>query len=126
MIVNELNWLIKIKEFLYANDGRDLYDIIFETLENHKMTFSLLLKLASEGHGYSPIEGNSYSLDQDWDLPEEFDEVSFMFGDYESSTISPRYFVELMQVISDSYMDEHPNDKVSIEQSMARLKRRYV
>lgn len=126
MIIGKLNWLINIKKDLYENNGRDLYDIIFETLENNKMTYPSFLSTASEGHGFSPSEGNGYALDQDWDIPDEFDEVSFMFGDYENSTISPQKFVGLMQVITDNYITEHPEKKEAVERSMMRLKERYT
>lgn len=126
MMIDKLNWLINVKKELYDNNGRDLYDIIFETLEKNKMTYPTFLNMASEGHGFSPSEGNGYALDQDWDIPEEFDEVSFMFGDYESSTLSPQKFVELMQVITDSYITEYPENKDTIERSMTKLKERYT
>lgn len=126
MIINKLDWLINVKKELYENNGRDLYDIIFETLEKNKMTYPTFLSMASEGYGFSPSEGNGYALDQDWDIPDEFDEVSFMFGDYDSSTLSPQKFVELMQIITGSYITEHPENKDTIERSMTSLKERYT
>lgn len=125
MNINKLNWLISIKKDLYKNDGRDLYDIIFETLKSNKMTYPAFLSRASKGHGFSPSEGNGYVLDQDWDIPDEFDEVSFMFGDYDSSALKPQRFVELMQMITNSYINEYPEDKKIVEHSMARLQERY-
>lgn len=125
MSMEKLSWLEKIKDYLYQHDGRDLYDIVYLVLSLNKMSFIAFLKRASEGYGCSPSEGCGYALDQNWDIPEEFDEVSFMFGDYESSTLSPQKFVELMQIISDSYINEYPSDKESIKQFMARLKGRY-
>lgn len=126
MIIGKLDWLINIKKELYENNGRDLYDIILETLEKNKMTYSTFLSMACEGRGFSPSEGNGYALDQDWDIPNEFDEVSFMFGDYESSTLSPQKFTELMQIITDSYTTEYPEHKETIERSMMKLKERYT
>lgn len=125
MNINKLNWLISIKKDLYKNDGRDLYDIIFETLKSNKMTYPSFLSRASKGHGFSPSEGNGYVLDQDWDIPDEFDEVSFMFGDYDSLALKPQRFVELMQMITNSYINEYPEDKKIVEHSMARLQERY-
>lgn len=74
---NKLDWLLAIKDYLYQNDGRDLYDIIYTTLSENKMDYTAFLKMASEGYGFSPSEGFSYALDQDWDIPEEFNEVTF-------------------------------------------------
>ena len=125
MSMEKLSRLEKIKDYLYQHDGRDLYDIVYLVLSLNKMSFIAFLKRASEGYGCSPSEGCGYALDQNWDIPEEFDEVSFMFGDYESSTLSPQKFVELMQVISNSYINEYPSDKESIKQFMVRLKGRY-
>ncbi|MBI6530395.1 hypothetical protein JEP40_14895 [Proteus vulgaris] len=126
MNIDKLDWLINIKKNLYKNDGRDLYDIIFETLKNNKMMYPAFLRMASEGHGFSPSEGNGYALDQDWDIPDEFDEVSFMFGDYESSTLSPQKFVELMRLITNGYLNEYPENEDMIERSMKRLQERYT
>lgn len=126
MNIDKLDWLTNIKQELYKNDGRDLYDIIFETLKNNKMTYPAFLSMASDGHGFASSEGNGYALDQDWDVPDEFDEVCFMFGDYESSTLSPQKFVELMQKITNSYINEYPENIEAIERSMKRLQERYT
>ncbi|VFS48582.1 hypothetical protein [Budvicia aquatica] len=116
---------MKSKIIFINNDGRDLYDIVHQVLSLDKMSYTSFLKMASEGYGCSPSEGCGYALDQNWDDPEEFDEVSFMFGDYESSTISPQHFAELMQVISDGYINANPKDKASIEHYMGKLRERY-
>ncbi|GKX59196.1 hypothetical protein [Leminorella grimontii] len=125
MTDEQLNWFVNLQNNLYKEDGADLCDIIYSTLSKDKMSYISFIKRASEGHGFSPSEGCGYALDQDWDNPEEFDEVSFMFGDYDSSTLSPKRFVELMQVISDAYIDAHPNDKRSVESYMIKLRERY-
>lgn len=123
---NALIWLRKNEQYIVKNGGEDLYCLLEVMYKEKKISFQKFIYDASRGIGCIVSEGLEYVLDQDLDDPKEFDEVSFILGDYESSTLSPQKFVELMQVISDSYIDEHPNDKVSIEQSMARLKRRYV
>lgn len=125
MNAGKLSWLEKVKDYLDQHDGRDLYDIVYSALSLNKMSYIEFLKEASEGYGCSPSEGCGYALDQDWDIPEEFDEVSFMFGDHESSTLSPHKFVALMQVMSDIYINEYPNEKESIEKYMTKLNRRY-
>lgn len=121
-----LIWLRKNEQYIVKNGGEDLYCLLEVMYKEKKISFQKFIYDASRGIGCIVSEGLEYVLDQDLDDPKEFDEVSFILGDYESSTLSPQKFVELMQVISDSYIDEHPNDKVSIEQSMDRLKRRYV
>ncbi|AST68110.1 hypothetical protein BFG07_05145 [Kosakonia cowanii] len=125
MSTQNLTWLEKIKGYFYQNDGRDLYDIVYLVLSLNKMSYIAFLKSASEGYGCSPSEGCGYALDQNWDIPEEFNEVSFMFGDHESSTLSPKKFVELMQLLSDSYINEYPSDEESIRKFTTKLKERY-
>ncbi|OCG58373.1 hypothetical protein A9G41_04020 [Gilliamella sp. Nev5-1] len=124
-MTNNIQWLKKIEKKLIENDGGDLYSLLEIMYKEQKMNFLQFLYDASKGIGCSPSEGCGYALDQDRDNPEEFDEVSFMFGDYESSTISPPKFVELMQIISNSYIEAHPKDKDSIEFYMNKLRERY-
>lgn len=90
-----------------------------------KMNFRQFIYDASRGIGCFVFEGLGYVLDQDIDDPTEFNEVTFFLGDYESLTLSPEKFIELMQVISNSYIDKYPDDKASVKQSLARLKERY-
>ncbi|MDF7670062.1 hypothetical protein PT276_02385 [Orbaceae bacterium ESL0721] len=122
---NKLDWLLDTKDYLYQNDGRDLYDIIYTTLSKNKMDYKTFLKMASEGHGFSPSEGFSYALDQDWDIPEEFNEVTFFLGEYETLSISPNHFVKLMDYITYAYIKSYPNDKILAEKYMEQLRRRY-
>ncbi|AKH62708.1 MULTISPECIES: hypothetical protein [Photorhabdus] len=121
----QISWLMTTKDYLYQDHGRDLYDVIYATLSEDKMSYKLFLKMASEGHGFSPSEGFSYALDQDWDIPEEFNEVTFFLGEYESLSISPNHFVQLMQYITDAYIQAYPNDKASVELYMEQLRERY-
>jgi hypothetical protein len=125
MTDEQLNWLIKIKNYFYDNNVRDLYDIIYLTLSNNQMKYLLFLKMVSEGDGFFPIEGTGFTLDKGWDNPIDFKEVIFYLGEYESSTISPPKFVELMQIISNSYIEAHPKDKDLIEFYMNKLRERY-
>lgn len=125
MIKEKIIWLSAIEDYLYHNNGRDLYDIIYTTLSNDKMNYKSFLHLASEGHGFFPAEGFGYALDQDWDIPEDFNEVTFFLGEFETLSISPNYFVQLIQYITDAYINAYPNDKILVEQYMFKLKERY-
>ena len=86
----QLSWLIQNQDYLYQNEGRDLYDIIYSTLSNDKMSYISFVKMASEGSGFFPSEGTGYSLDEDWDDPSEFVEVIFFLGEYEIGRASCR------------------------------------
>jgi hypothetical protein len=125
MTNKQLNWLIKIKNHFYDKGVRDLYDIIYLTLSNNQMKYLSFLKMISEGDGFFPNEGTGFTLDNGWDDPSDFKEVIFYLGEYESSTLSPQHFVELMQIISNSYIETHPKDKDSIEFYMNKLRERY-
>ncbi len=113
------------KNYFYQNDGRDLYDIVYLVLSLNKMSYIAFLKRASEGYGCSPSEGCGYSLDQNWDVPEDFNEVSFMFGDYESSAISPQKFVDLISFLSRSYIKEYQDDEGLVIIYITKLQERY-
>ncbi|MDH2912034.1 hypothetical protein N7V53_05735 [Kosakonia sp. HypNH10] len=123
--MQKLKWLEATKKYFYQNEGRDLYDIVYLVLSLNKMSYIAFLKRASEGYGCSPSEGCGYALDQDWDIPEDFNEVSFMFGDYESSAISPQKFVELMSFLSRSYIKEYQDDEGLVMIYLTRLHERY-
>lgn len=125
-MINNLVWLKKVEQYLLENGGRDLYCLLEVMYKEQKMNFQQFIYDASRGIGCVVSEGLEYVLDQDLDDPNEFDEVSFILGDYESSTLSPPKFVELMQVITDSYVSFEPSNKHSIERSMSRLKERYT
>jgi hypothetical protein len=124
-MTNKIQWLKNIEKAMIENDGADLYCLIKLMYKEHKMNFLQFIYDASRGIGAVISEGVEYILDQDLDDPKEFDEVSFLVGDYESSTLSPPKFVELMQIISNSYIEAHPKDKDSIEFYMNKLRERY-
>ncbi len=121
----KLSWLIEIKDYLYNKGGRDLYDIVYATLLNDKMGYKSFLKMASEGYGYTPSEGFGYALEQDWVIPEEFDEVTFFLGEYETSSISPDEFFNLIKCITDAYDKNHPSDRMITEKYIEQLSERY-
>ncbi|WP_140920959.1 hypothetical protein [Limnobaculum xujianqingii] len=125
-MIEKIEWLENEEEYFLKNDGADLYELILTMLKKQRMSFSSFLYDASRGIGNTIREGLGCSLDQDLDNPDEFDGVIFWFGDYESSTITPQHFVRLMQAMSDSYINYHPNDKVKIEGYMNKLKERYL
>ncbi|MCO7048605.1 hypothetical protein NAG84_01910 [Proteus terrae] len=118
-------WLKRIEQYLLDNDGSDLYCLLEVMYREQKMNFRQFIYDASRGIGCFVSEGLGYVLDQDMDDPTEFKEVTFFLGDYESLTLSPEKFIELMQIISNSYIDKRPYDKVSVKQSLVRLKERY-
>lgn len=122
----------KVEERLLNDGAEDLYCLLEVMYKEQKMNFQQFIYDASRGIGSVVSEGVEYVLDLDLDLdldqddPSEFDGACFILGDYENSTISPQKFVKLMQVITDSYITEHPENKEAIERSMMRLKERYA
>ncbi|MBC9131985.1 hypothetical protein JMI89_11620 [Frischella sp. Ac48] len=124
-MTDNTQWIKNIEKPMLENNGADLYCLIKLMYKEHKMNFLQLIYDASQGIGSVISEGAEYVLDQDYDDPNDFKEVSFLIGDYENSTISPQNFVELMQIISDSYIEAHPNEKDSIEFYMNKLRERY-
>ena len=123
-MIDNVTWLKKVEQRLMNDGVGDLFCLLEVMYKEQKMNFQQFIYDASRGIGCVVSEGVEYLLDQDLDDPGEFHGACFILGDYESSTISPQKFVKLMQVITDSYIIEHPENKETIEPSMARLKER--
>lgn len=120
---NDISWLKKTKERLV--DGDDLYLVIETLLQENKITFPQFVYETSQGISVTINEWLEYALDQDFDNPEEFEEVIFWFGGSESSRILPEYFIKLMSIITESYLEYYPEDKEAIHRNMAKLTKRY-
>lgn len=125
--MNSLSWLEKLKES-FASTGLDyeeLYGIIEASIARGRTNFPAFIYEASKGFGFSVGEGYFYSLDQDWDNPEEFNEVSFFLGDMEVSSISVADYVSLMKISADVYSAFFPEDEGTVLTSVRRLEERY-
>jgi hypothetical protein len=125
-MIDDLTWLKRVEQHLINNGAGDLYCLLEVMYKEQRMNFQQFIYDASRGIGCVVSEGLEYVLDQDLDDPTEFDGACFILGDYESSILEPKKFTELMQVITDSYITEHPENKETIERSMMRLKERYT
>lgn len=88
-MIENTQWLKNIEETMIENDGVDLYRLIEIMYKECKMNFLQFIYDASRRVGAVVSEGIEYVLDQDLDDPKDFSEVSFLVGDYETSTISP-------------------------------------
>lgn len=78
------------------------------------------------GEGTTVREGLSYSLDQDWTHPEDFDAVTFFVGDMESSSLSVPDFLVLMQTAAEVYLTHVPADSEPVLRYLKRLEARYA
>lgn len=125
-MIENLTWLKKVEQRLINDGAEDLYCLLEVMYKEQKMNFRQFIFDASRGIGIVVSEGVEYVLDKDLDDPSEFDGACFILGDYESSTLSPQKFVEVMQVITDVYITEHPENKEAVERSMRKLKERYT
>ncbi|MBC9131788.1 hypothetical protein JMI89_11685 [Frischella sp. Ac48] len=122
---NTLQWLETTKKLLIDNGGAELYCLLEVMCKEQKMNFLQLIYDASKGIGANVSEGVEYILDQDLDNPEEFDGVTFVFGDCEGYPMPLHQFITLMQIVSDAYINAHPSEKDSIEFYMNKLRERY-
>ncbi|MFR0688901.1 hypothetical protein ACLUTX_05875 [Enterobacterales bacterium AE_CKDN230030158-1A_HGKHYDSX7] len=125
--MDSLSWLEKLKESFSSTglDYEELYGLIEASIARGRTNFPAFIYEASKGFGGSVGEGYFYSLDQDWDNPEEFDEVSFFLGEMEVSSISVADYVSLMKISADVYSAFFPEDKSSVLNSARRLEERY-
>uniref|UniRef100_UPI000DA6703B hypothetical protein n=1 Tax=Pseudomonas huaxiensis TaxID=2213017 RepID=UPI000DA6703B len=90
-----------------------------------RTNFSAFIYDASRGVGFSVSEGFFYSLDQDWDDPGDFSEVSFFLGEVETSSIAVPDYVSLMKIAADVYSAFFPDDGGDVLRSAERLEERY-
>lgn len=122
-----LSWLEKLKKSFASTglDYEDLYELIEASIERGRTNFPAFIYEASKGFGFSVGEGYFYSLDQDWDDPEEFNEVSFFLGEVETSSIPVFDYVFLMKIAADVYSAFFPEERDSILNSAKRLEERY-
>ncbi|OIN52311.1 hypothetical protein BLL37_04635 [Pseudomonas azotoformans] len=122
-----LAWLESLKESFVSTglDYEDLYELIEASMARGRINFPALIYNASRGFGFSVSEGFFYSLDQDWDIPEDFNEVSFFLGEVETSSIPVPDYVSLMKVAADVYSAFFPDDRGSVLRSAERLEERY-
>lgn len=122
-----LAWLKRLKESFDSTglDYKDLYELIKASITRGRTNFPAFIYDASHGVGFSVSEGFFYSLDQDWDDPEEFNEVSFFLGEMETSSISVSDYVSLMKIAADVYSNFFPDDRGSVLRSAERLEERY-
>ncbi|RON30072.1 MULTISPECIES: hypothetical protein [Pseudomonas] len=126
--MNNLTWLKKVRE-VFGSSGleyEDLYGLMEAAIIREKTNFPAFLYEASRGFGFCVGEGYFYCLDQDWDEPKEFDEVSFFLGEVETSSISVSDYISLMGMAADVYSNYAPDEKKGVLSSVERLKERYV
>ncbi|MDF3845577.1 hypothetical protein P3W55_28050 [Pseudomonas citronellolis] len=121
------SWLEKLKESFSSTglDYEDLYGIIEASIARKRVNFPAFIYEASKGFGFSAGEGYFYSLDQDWDDPEGFNEVSFFLGEVETSSIPVLDYVFLMKIAADVYSAFFPEESDSVLGSAKRLEERY-
>lgn len=125
--MNDIFWLKELKKrFLISGmEHRDLYDLLTQAIVRNRTTFPAFIYDASRGEGVSVGEGYYYALDQEWDDPEKFDEVSFFLGEMESSSIGVADYVALMEIAADVYVNNFPEERGRVQGSVNRLKERY-
>lgn len=120
-------WLDALKESFDSTglDYEDLYALIEASMVTKRIDFPAFIYDASRGFGFTVSEGFSYSLDQNWDDPENFNEVSFFVGEMETSSIPVPDYVSLMKNAADIYSAFFPDEGDSVLRSAERLKERY-
>lgn len=125
--MTRLTWLENLKKTFASTglDYGDLYELIEASIIRGKTDFPALIYDASRGIGFSVSEGFFYSLDQDWDDPGNFSEVSFFLGEVETSSIPVPDYVSLMKIAASIYSDFFPHDAESVLKSAERLEKRY-
>jgi len=123
----DVPWLDALKKALISTglDSEDLYALLEASIVTEKINFPAFIYEASRGFGFTVSEGFFYSLDQNWDDPKSFNEVSFFLGEMETSSISVPDYVSLMKIAADIYSVFFPDEGNGVLRSAERLKERY-
>lgn len=123
----DVPWFDALKKALISTglDSEDLYALLEASIVTEKINFPAFIYEASRGFGFTVSEGFFYSLDQNWDDPKSFNEVSFFLGEMETSSISVPDYVSLMKIAADIYSVFFPDEGNGVLRSAERLKERY-
>lgn len=109
-----------------GESGGDFWYVL-STLEHEKpMSFTYFLSKISNGYGCTIHEGLGFSLENDWDDPSEFDDVSFFAGEKEISLMPTRTFVNLLAIACNQYVAFFPNEQTTVMQLLGRIRDRYA
>ena len=121
-----------LKKIFEENNGQDLLYIILRYMENNDHAsnkFIQMLGLSSNGYGIFISEYMGFSLDMDWDYPEQFDKVFCFMGDMngnESSSITFDTYIKLIKALSISYIMENTTKKEDINFYLNKIINRYA
>lgn len=126
--MSDLSWLDTLRNrfSLVGVFHDDLYGLIRESIVRGRVGFPALIFDASNGLGFTVSEGFFYSLDQDWDEPEKFNEVCFFLGEMETSSLPVEDYLNLMRVAAETYSEYFQNEREGVLRSAERLERRYA
>lgn len=121
-------WTDSLRDVLEESSaaGGDFWYVLQRLEAERPFGWVHLLEQAAQGHGCTIHEGLSFSLERDWDNPEEFDGVSFFFGDRLSSVMSMDEFVRLLHLASTAYVRAFPQHRDSVLAALQRVNLRYA
>jgi hypothetical protein len=125
--MDRLDWFESLKESFASTglDYEDLYELIEASIARGRTNFPAFIYDASQGLGFSVSEGFFYTLDQNWDNPDDFSEVSFFLGEVETSNIPVHDYVALMKIAADVYSTFFPDEGKGVLRSAEKLEQRY-
>jgi hypothetical protein len=106
--------------------GEDFLYLLDTMLQEKNIPFMKFLENASNGVGCTVHEGLYYSLDQNWEDPALFDEVTFFVGSYESYSLSIPDYLELLKITTDTYISNVPADANLALMYLAATEERYA
>lgn len=121
-----------LKKIFEENNGQDLLYLILRYMENNghaSNKFIKMLDLSSNGYGIFISEYMGFSLDMDWDYPDQFDKVFFFMGDMnenESSSMTFDTYIKLIKALSISYIMENPTKEETINFYLNKIINRYA
>lgn len=118
-------YLSDFETYLSQENGYDLFFIISEMKQKNIMSFPNFLKQISCGFGLVTSEETGFGLENDYDNPNDFEEIIFFIGGHESSVVTKNKFCELLKVLSQIYLTYYPNESIIINKYILDIYQKY-
>lgn len=118
-------YLSDFETYLSQENCYDLFFIISEMKQKNIMSFPNFLKEISCGFGIVTSEETGFGLENDYDNPNDFEEIIFFIGGYESSVVKTNKFCDLLKVLSQMYLAYYPNESIMINKYILDIYQKY-
>lgn len=109
----------------FGAEGEDLLYLLTRLEKEQSMSLIYMLGQASKGLGVNIHEGLGYVLENNYEDPNDFEGVTFLFGDHESEVMKMDVFLCLLNDACASYIDLNPKEADTVIRLLGLIRERY-